>query len=74
MKRPYLSRGHFEEAEQIQKALELDPTAMTALSFIAAHSRSIQACVQTPKHSQGDEAIAAYQRILEKIQEDELIS
>lgn len=61
--------GHFEEAEQhSRRALELDPNSKTALSFIA---RTIHAQykpgVQTPENiAKANEAIAAYQRILEK--------
>jgi tetratricopeptide (TPR) repeat protein len=61
--------GHFEEAEQhARRALELDPNSKTALSFIA---RTIHAQyrpgVQTPENiAKGNEAIQAYQRILEK--------
>jgi tetratricopeptide (TPR) repeat protein len=61
--------GHFEEAEQYsRKALDLDPTNKTALAFIA---RTIHAQykpgVQTPENlAKANEAIQAYQRILEK--------
>jgi tetratricopeptide (TPR) repeat protein len=61
--------GHFTEAEQYsRKALELDPNNKTALAFIA---RTIHAQykpgVQTPENlAKADEAIQAYQRILEK--------
>lgn len=61
--------GHFEEAEQYsRKALELDPESKTAPSFIA---RTIHAQyrpgVQTPENiAKANEAIQAYQRILEK--------
>ncbi len=61
--------GRFDEAEQhSRKALELDPESKTALSFIA---RTIHAQyrpgVQTPENlAKANEAIQAYQRILEK--------
>jgi len=61
--------GHFEEAEQYsRKALELDPNSKTAPLFIA---RSIHAQyrqgVQTPENmAKAQEAIQAYQRILER--------
>lgn len=61
--------GHFEEAEQYsRRALELDPESKTAPAFIA---RTIHAQyrpgVQTPENiAKAQEAIAAYQRILEK--------
>lgn len=61
--------GHFEEAEQhSRRALALDPDSKTALSFIA---RTIHAQyrpgVQTPENiAKANEAIQAYQRILEK--------
>lgn len=61
--------GHFTEAEQYsRKALELDPNNKTALAFIA---RTIHAQykpgVQTPENlAKANEAIQAYQRILEK--------
>jgi tetratricopeptide (TPR) repeat protein len=61
--------GHFTEAEQYsRKALELDPDNKTALAFIA---RTIHAQykpgVQTPENlAKANEAIQAYQRILEK--------
>jgi tetratricopeptide (TPR) repeat protein len=61
--------GHFEEAEQYsRKALDLDPDNKTALAFIA---RTIHAQykpgVQTPENiAKANEAIQAYQRILEK--------
>jgi tetratricopeptide (TPR) repeat protein len=61
--------GHFEEAEQYsRRALELDPESKTAPSFIA---RTIHAQyrpgVQTPENiAKANEAIQAYQRILEK--------
>ncbi len=60
--------GHFQEAEQHSRtALELDPNSKTALSFIA---RTIHAQyrpgVQTPENlAKANEAIQAYQRILE---------
>lgn len=61
--------GHFTEAEQYsRKALELDPNNKTALAFIA---RTIHAQykpgVQTPENlAKANEAIQAYQRILER--------
>jgi tetratricopeptide (TPR) repeat protein len=61
--------GHFEEAEQYsRKALELDPDSKTAPLFIA---RSIHAQyrpgVQTPENlAKANQAIEAYQKILEK--------
>jgi tetratricopeptide (TPR) repeat protein len=61
--------GNFVEAEQYsRKALELDPESKTAPSFIA---RTIHAQyrpgVQTPENlAKANEAIQAYQRILEK--------
>ncbi|MFN2515177.1 MAG: hypothetical protein ABR556_03085 [Pyrinomonadaceae bacterium] len=61
--------GNFQEAEQHSRtALELDPDSKTALSFIA---RTIHAQyrpgVQTPENTaKANEAIQAYQRILEK--------
>ncbi|MDQ5845300.1 MAG: hypothetical protein M3539_08395 [Acidobacteriota bacterium] len=61
--------GHFEEAEQYsRRALELDPESKTAPAFIA---RTIHAQyrpgVQTPENiAKAQEAIQAYQRILEK--------
>ncbi len=61
--------GHFDEAEQhSRRALELDQNNKTALSFIA---RTIHAQyrpgVQTPENiAKANEAIQAYQRILEK--------
>ncbi len=61
--------GNFTEAEQhSRRALELDPDNMTALSFIA---RTIHAQykpgVQAPENvAKAQEAIQAYQRILEK--------
>jgi tetratricopeptide (TPR) repeat protein len=61
--------GHFEEAEQYsRKALELDPNSKTAPLFIA---RSIHAQyrqgVQSPENlAKAQEAIQAYQRILER--------
>jgi tetratricopeptide (TPR) repeat protein len=61
--------GHFEEAEQYsRKALELDPNSKTAPVFIA---RSIHAQyrqgVQSPENiAKAQQAIQAYQRILEK--------
>ncbi|HAF12632.1 MAG TPA: hypothetical protein DHU55_00505 [Blastocatellia bacterium] len=61
--------GHFVEAEQhSRRALELDPDNKTALSFIG---RTIHAQyrpgVQTPENiAKANEAIQAYQRILEK--------
>jgi tetratricopeptide (TPR) repeat protein len=61
--------GHFEEAEQYsRRALELDPNSRTAPLFIA---RSIHAQyrqgVQSPENiAKAQEAIQAYQRILEK--------
>jgi tetratricopeptide (TPR) repeat protein len=60
--------GHFDEAEQhSRRALELDPNSKTALAFIA---RTIHAQfrpgVQTPDNiAKANEAIQAYQRILE---------
>jgi tetratricopeptide (TPR) repeat protein len=60
--------GHFDEAEQhSRRALELDPNSKTALAFIA---RTIHAQfrpgVQTPENiAKANEAIQAYQRILE---------
>jgi tetratricopeptide (TPR) repeat protein len=60
--------GHFEEAEQhSRRALELDPNSKTALAFIA---RTIHAQfrpgVQAPENiAKANEAIQAYQRILE---------
>ena len=60
--------GHFQEAEQhSRRALELDPNSKTALAFIA---RTIHAQfrpgVQTPDNiAKANEAIQAYQRILE---------
>lgn len=61
--------GHFTEAEQYsRKALELDPDSKTAPAFIA---RTIHAQykpgVQTPENlAKANEAIKAYQRILER--------
>jgi tetratricopeptide (TPR) repeat protein len=61
--------GHFEEAEQYsRRALELDPDSKTAPLFIA---RSIHAQykpgVQSPENlAKANEAIQAYQKILEK--------
>jgi len=61
--------GHFEEAEQhSRKALELDPDSKTAPLFIA---RTIHAQfrpgVQAPENiAKANEAIQAYQKILEK--------
>ena len=61
--------AHFTEAEQhSRRALELDPDSKTALSFIA---RTIHAQyrpgVQAPDNiAKANEAIQAYQRILEK--------
>ena len=61
--------GHFVEAEQhSRRALDLDPDNKTALSFIG---RTIHAQyrpgVQTPENiAKANEAIQAYQRILEK--------
>jgi hypothetical protein len=61
--------GHFEEAEQrSRRAFELDPDSKTAPLFIA---RTIHAQykpgVQTPENlAKANEAIQAYQRILEK--------
>lgn len=61
--------GRFDEAEQhARRALALDPNSKTALSFIA---RTIHAQyrpgVQTPENiAKANEAIQAYQRILEK--------
>jgi len=61
--------GHFTQAEQSsRRALELDPESKTALSFIA---RTIHAQyrpgVQAPENiAKANEAIQAYQRILEK--------
>src|SRR6267143_7159370 len=61
--------GHFEEAEQhSRRALELDPTDKTALSFIARtiHAQ-YRAGVQTPENmAKANEAIQAYQQILAK--------
>lgn len=61
--------GHFVEAEQSsRRALEMDPDSKTALSFIA---RTIHAQyrpgVQAPENiAKANEAIQAYQKILEK--------
>ena len=61
--------GHFDEAEQhSRRALELDPDNKTAPSFIA---RTIHAQfrpgVQSPENiAKANEAIAAYQQILQK--------
>lgn len=61
--------GHFEEAEQrSRRALELDPDSKTAPLFVA---RTIHAQykpgVQTPENlAKAQQAIEAYQRILEK--------
>lgn len=61
--------GHFEEAEQhSRRALDLDPNSKTAPSFIA---RTIHAQyrpgVQAPENvAKANEAIQAYQQILEK--------
>jgi tetratricopeptide (TPR) repeat protein len=61
--------GHFEEAEQYsRRALEIDPDSKTAPVFIA---RSIHAQyrpgVQSPENlAKANEAIQAYQRILER--------
>ncbi len=61
--------GHFDEAEQhSRRALELDPTSKTAPSFIA---RTIHAQyrpgVQSPENlAKAEEAIRAYQQILQK--------
>jgi tetratricopeptide (TPR) repeat protein len=61
--------GHFEEAEQYsRKALELDPDSKTAPLFIA---RTLHAQyrpgVQTPENmAKANEAIQAYQQILQK--------
>jgi len=61
--------GHFDEAEQhSRRALELDPTSKTAPSFIA---RTIHAQyrpgVQSPENlAKAEQAIQAYQQILQK--------
>jgi len=61
--------GHFDEAEQhSRRALELDPNSKTAPSFIA---RTIHAQyrpgVQSPENvAKANEAIQAYQQILQK--------
>ena len=61
--------GHFEEAEQYsRRALELDPNSKTAPLFIA---RTLHAQyrpgVQTPENiAKANEAIEAYQRVLER--------
>jgi tetratricopeptide (TPR) repeat protein len=61
--------GHFDEAEQYsRRALEIDPESKTAPIFIA---RSIHAQyrpgVQTPENlAKANEAIQAYQKILER--------
>jgi tetratricopeptide (TPR) repeat protein len=61
--------GHFDEAERYsRRALELDPNSKTALLFIA---RTIHAQyrpgVQTPENlAKANEAIQAYQRVLER--------
>jgi len=61
--------GHFDEAEQhSRRALELDPSSKTAPSFIA---RTIHAQyrpgVQSPENlAKAEEAIRAYQQILQK--------
>src|SRR6266404_4926068 len=61
--------GHFDEAEQhSRRALELDPNSKTAPSFIA---RTIHAQyrpgVQAPENlAKAEEAIQAYQQILQK--------
>jgi tetratricopeptide (TPR) repeat protein len=61
--------GHFDEAEQhSRRALELDPNSKTAPQFIA---RTIHAQyrpgVNTPENlAKANEAIAAYQQILQK--------
>jgi tetratricopeptide (TPR) repeat protein len=61
--------GHFEEAEQYsRKAFELDPNSKTAPIFIARtiHAQYRQG-VQTPENlAKANEAIQAYQRILER--------
>ena len=61
--------GHFPEAEQYsRRALDLDPNSKVALSFIARtiHAQYRQG-VQAPENiAKANEAIAAYQRILEK--------
>ena len=66
--------GQFVQAEQhARRALELDPDSKTALSFIA---RTIHAQyrpgVQAPENiAKANEAIQAYQRILEKDQKND---
>jgi len=66
--------GQFVQAEQYaRRALELDPDSKTALSFIA---RTIHAQyrpgVQAPENiAKANEAIQAYQRILEKDQKND---
>lgn len=66
--------GHFEEAEQrSRRALDLDPDSKTAPLFIA---RTIHAQykpgVSTPENiAKANEAILAYQRILEKDSKNE---
>lgn len=61
--------GHFEEAEQYsRKAFELDPNSKTAPIFIARtiHAQYRQG-VQSPENlAKANEAIQAYQRILER--------
>jgi tetratricopeptide (TPR) repeat protein len=61
--------GHFSEAEQYsRRALELDPNSKTAPAFIARtiHAQ-YRAGVSTPENvAKANEAIQAYQRILER--------
>ncbi len=61
--------GHFAEAEQYsRRALDLDPDSKTAPAFIARtiHAQ-YRAGVSTPENiAKANEAIQAYQRILEK--------
>lgn len=61
--------GHFVEAEQFsRRALQMDPDSKTALSFIARtiHAQYRQG-VQAPENiAKANEAIAAYQQILQK--------
>ena len=61
--------GHFVEAEQYsRRALQMDPDSKTALSFIARtiHAQYRQG-VQAPENiAKANEAIAAYQQILQK--------
>ncbi len=61
--------GHFVEAEQFsRRALEMDPNSKTALSFIARtiHAQYRPGVQAAENMAKANEAIGAYQRILEK--------